>query len=130
MIIDDAIAIDEKQKSLVKISCPFGVNLSMISTEKAMENLLGNKYDGQRVMIITKRPKPLLDVYKGGFKFDSITVGNMSSGENKKRLNKSISVTPEDAADFKELNSLGVKLIVQMVPAEKPSPFMPLLEQA
>jgi PTS system mannose-specific IIB component len=129
IIIDDAIAADDKQKTLVRLSCPFGVSLSIIPVEKAAENLKGNKYDGQRIMIIAKGPRPLLALYKAGFKFESITVGNMSGGENKKRLNKSISVTPDDVVIFKELDNLGVKLIVQMVPAEKPSPFMPLLTQ-
>ena len=59
-----------------------------------------------------------------------MTVGNMSNGAGKKRVNKNICVNEEDVKNFHRLNDEGYKLYSQMVPSETPSPFMPMLEAA
>jgi len=46
MVIDDSASRDDVQKMALKMACPAGVKLSILSIEKAVENLQANKYDG------------------------------------------------------------------------------------
>ena len=131
MVVDEKSANDPMLKSILKIACPTGVRLSVLEPAVASANLQSGKYGKERITIVTKTPRCLLEIVKGGYQLEAaVTVGNMSNGPDKKRVTKTVCVTNQDIADFHELEKLGVKLVKQMVPSEAPSDFMPLLEAA
>ncbi len=130
IVIDEKSANDDVLKAVLKISCPNGVRLSVIGVEKAATNLINNKYDSDRITIVCKTPKVLLELVERGFMLNQITVGNMSRADHKITVAKSIAVTQEDIESFKKLNEHGVKLEYQMAPSDSPTDFMPLLEAA
>ncbi len=131
MVIDAKSANDPILKSVLKIACPTGVKLSVLEAEKAAANLLSGKYGRERITIVTKTPGCLCQLIDNGYKLEcDVTVGNMSNGAGKKRVNKNICVNEEDVKNFHRLNNEGYKLYSQMVPSETPSPFMPMLEAA
>ena len=71
----------------------------------------------------------LLALINKGVGIDSINVGNMSQTDDTKHITKSINVLDSDVADFKELQSKGVKLTAQMVPGDESQDFMSLLKK-
>ena len=129
MIIDTKSANDPILKSVLKIACPSGIKLSVLEAEKAATNLVSGKYGKERITIVTKTPQCLCDLLDNGYQLSGdIIVGNMSNGENKKRISKNICVTENDIKNFSRLNDMGYKLYSQMVPSEVPMLFMPMLE--
>lgn len=130
IVIDEKSANDEVLKAVLKISCPNGVKLSVLSPSKAAENLKNEKYSRDRITIVCKKPKVILDLHEYGFDLPQVTVGNMSRADNKKTVAKSVSVSEEDVDCFRKLNELGVQLEYQMVPSDVPQAFMPMLEAA
>lgn len=124
MVANDAVAADELQKSVLRMVAPPGVATSIITKERAAENIKAGKYDRERVMLILKNPKDALDLMELGVEIKSINIGNMAHKENTVQIKRSINVTTEDIENFKKLNSSGVELTSIMVPDEPKTNLM------
>jgi mannose/fructose/N-acetylgalactosamine-specific phosphotransferase system component IIB len=123
-VVDEKASKDDMIKSVLKMSCPPGTKLSVLGAEKAAANLLRNMYDNDKVFIVCKSPKAIVDLWNFGFHVEKVTVGNMAGGTNKEKITKNISVTKEDRDDFRALKDLAVALYSQMVPSDVPTPFI------
>jgi PTS system mannose-specific IIB component len=129
VIIDDGTVKDDIQKPLLKMACPAGVKLSILSVATAIKNLTANKYDGDKIFIVVKKPKALLELWDGGFHFKAVNVGNMSGKEGAIQVKKAVCVTHDDIMVFKALDSYGVKLTAQMVPYDEEMKLMELIDK-
>ena len=127
MVIDDNVVKDDLQKTLLKMACPVGTKLSILPVSRAAENLLANKYDGDRIFIVTKNPETLIKLWDNGYHMKSVNVGNMSGRNNTRQLKKAVCVTEENIETFKELNRRNVKLTAQMVPNDEKLNLMDLI---
>lgn len=121
MVVNDGVANDEMQKSVLKMVAPSGMRTSIITKEKAATNILGKRYAGQRVMMILKNPKDVLDLMDLGLDIKEVNVGNMAKRNNATQIKKSISLTEEEFKEFDELEKRGVVLTSMMVPDEPKS---------
>ncbi|MDD2592462.1 MAG: PTS sugar transporter subunit IIB [Erysipelotrichaceae bacterium] len=130
VVIDNESATNEMFKSILKISCPPGVKLSVLTVEKAAKNLSDEKYLNDRITVVTKVPKNLVELYQFGFKINEVTVGNMSNAPHKTVVTPTVSVSDEDVKYFHDLDNLNVALYSQMVPSSDRLEFMPLLKKA
>jgi PTS system mannose-specific IIB component len=128
VIVDNEIVKDELQKPLLKMACPAGVKLSILSVATAINNLVSQKYDNDRIFLVVKRPQVLVELWNGGFRFDAVNVGNMSGKENAVQIKKAVCVTPDDKAAFRALHANGVRLSAQMVPNDEELKLMELIK--
>ena len=128
MVIDDMAAKDEIQKIALKMACPSAVKLSILPAEKAAARLKEEAYPNDRIFIVLKGPKTVKQVYDAGYVFTVVNGGNMSNKHGSTQVKRSVSVTPEDVAAFRELNEKGIKFTAQMVPTEEKIDFMPLIK--
>jgi len=128
MIVDDTVVKDNIQKSLLKMACPSGVKLSILSSSKAAENLLSEKYDGDKIFMVLKKPETLLQLWDLGYHMKAVNVGNMSGGKDTIQLKKAVCVTPQNIETFKELNRRNVRLTAQMVPNDEELLLMNLIK--
>lgn len=116
MVIDDEVANDSVQKSILRMAAPSGISTSIITEEKAITNIQADKYAKQRVLLVVRRPKVLLDLVNAGLDITKINVGNMSNREGTVQVKKSVSLLPEERADLETLIAKGVDVTAQMVP--------------
>ncbi|MDF2673627.1 MAG: mannose/fructose/sorbose transporter subunit [Clostridiales bacterium] len=129
MVANDLVANDELQKSVLRMVAPPGVATSIISKDRAAENIKAGKYDAERVMLILKNPKDALDLINLGVEIKTINVGNMGHNDSTVQIKRSINVTKDDIENFKKLNSDGVKLTSIMVPDEPTTNLMDYIEK-
>lgn len=129
MVANDKVAVDEMQKSVLRMAAPSGVRTSLISVEKAAENIKAEKYKGQRVLMILKGPADALRLLDMGVNIEHINVGNMANRENTTQYKRSISLTEQEYADFMKLEERGVRLTAQMVPEDPESSLMSYLKK-
>ena len=127
MVIDDEIANDEMQKQLLRMVAPAGVSTSIISKEKAVENIKAGKYGNQRVLLLVKTPIYIKYLFDQGLSIPSFNVGNMATRENTKKITSSIAITAEEENIFKDLIAKGVDISVQMVPNDSKKMLKDLL---
>lgn len=129
MVANDLVAADELQKSVLRMVAPPGVATSIITKDRAAENIKAGKYDQERVMLILKNPGDALYLINLGVEIKSINVGNMAHKENTVQIKRSINVTREDIENFKKLNADGVELTSIMVPDEPKTNLMDYIEK-
>lgn len=127
MVIDEDAVKNPAQKSVLKMACPAGCKLSILSVASAANNLNIRKYEGDRIFMIVRSPATLRALYDAGYHFDAVNVGNMAKKEGSKPISKSVCVTPKDVEDFRYLADKGVQFGVQRVPSEASAPLMDLL---
>ena len=119
MVIDEDAVKNPTQKSVLKMACPAGCKLSILSVESAAANLAVRKYEGDRIS-----PATLRALYDAGYHFDSVNVGNMAKKDNSTQIGKSVCVTPQDVEDFRYLDGKGVSFGMQRVPTEASESLM------
>ncbi|TXS02349.1 PTS mannose/fructose/sorbose transporter subunit IIB [Bacillus sp. SH7-1] len=118
MIIDDKVAVNDDEKSILRMAAPAGVNTSILTFEKGLNNVKNGNYKGQRVLLIVKTPEILVQLMNGGLALKEVNVGNMSSRPGTTQIKKSISMTENEKVAVQQLLSQGVKVTAQMVPEE------------
>lgn len=116
MVINDEVAADEMQKSLLRMVAPASVRTSILNKETAAKNIAAGKYEGQNVLVIVKNPQDLLDLRAMGLPISKVNVGNMAAKDNTHSIKRSVNVTDHDVACFHKLLDAGVEITAIMVP--------------
>lgn len=116
MVINDEIANDDIQKSVLRMAAPAGVATSIISKETAVKNITSGKYKGQKVFVVLKSPVDLLDIYKLGLDIKTCNIGNLSNRPGTEVLKGNISVSKEEKEALLYLIDRGVEITAIMTP--------------
>ncbi|MBA1392913.1 PTS mannose/fructose/sorbose transporter subunit IIB, partial [Lactobacillus sp. XV13L] len=116
IVLDEAAAKDDIQKSGLRMATPMTTRLSVLSTDVAADHLLKNRYGNQRIFLVSKRPGNFLKLVNDGVKLDTINVGNMSAGDDTTQLTKQVNVNADDANILRQVADKGVHLIAQVNP--------------
>ncbi|MBQ1827119.1 MAG: PTS sugar transporter subunit IIB [Erysipelotrichaceae bacterium] len=130
IVIDDETANDPTLKSVMRLACPQGIKLSVLTEEKAVQYLTEpNHYGNEKIVIIVKFLTALVKLVEAGVQLsDTIVVGTMVIGEDRtKVINTNVKVSDEDIKYFHQLADRGYNIIYQVVPTMGQEDFMPLL---
>lgn len=119
MVINDDVANNEIQKTMLRMAAPSNVSTSLITEEKAVKNIQNGNYKGQRVLIIVKDPETIVRLIDKGLDIKKVNVGNMSTRENTHHIKPSVSITPDEEEAFHTLLDRGVQITAVMVPTDK-----------
>lgn len=118
IVANDDAPKSEMQIAALKLACPVGVKLSILSVEKAAANILAGKYDGDKVLLITRNVPDCKRILDAGVVLPSVNVGNLAHAEGQRKIKKSVSLSEEDIALIRSILGAGVKVTAQMVPDE------------
>lgn len=116
MVINDEVANNTMQKSLLRMAAPANVATSIITREKAVANISSGKYEGQRVLIVVKSPVDILYLVNHGLDVKSLNVGNLSGRDHTTSIRPNINVTDEEMDAFKQLLDKGIEITTVMTP--------------
>ena len=112
---------DEMQIVALKLACPTGVKLSVLSLNKAVVNINSGKYDNDKVFLITKNISDFKTLIDEGLKVESINVGNLSHKEGQIKIKKTVSLSEFDITVIHEFIEKGIRITAQMLPNEPDS---------
>lgn len=118
MVVNDVAVKDQMQIGALKMAKPAGIKLSILSKRKAVEKILANHYEDEKVFLITKDITDMAYLIDNGIPLKSFNVGNMSQKEGSKAIKKSVSVTDDDITTIKRLIDEGIEITAQMIPSE------------
>ena len=129
MVANDVMYENDKKKAALRLVVPAGLKSSLLNIEKATKNLVSGKYEGQRVILVVRRPKDILRMMDHGVEVQEINVGNLPARDGTRNVKKSINVTDEEIKDFQELSRRGVKLTGKQVPDNADDDLMELINK-
>lgn len=119
MVIDNEVSQNEELKASMRLSKPAGTGMSIINTQKAITNFRNGNYDNQKVFVIVKEPKTLIELLDGGVKIPKVTVGIIFDSNDRKNISKFVSVNEDEIQDFKEIEKRGIECVIQYVPNDQ-----------
>lgn len=118
IVANDAAPKSEMQIAALKLACPTGVKLSILSVKKAAENIQAGKYDADKALLITRNIPDIKRIVDAGTVLPGINVGNLAHKEGQTKIKKSVSLSEEDIAMIREMIAGGLRITAQMVPDE------------
>jgi PTS system mannose-specific IIB component len=127
MVVDDLAAGNETQKIALKMACPAGVKLSVLTVEKACARLTDpneHRYDNDQILVIFKTTDTLRKAFDGGFPMKEVNIGNIAGKVGTVQVKTSVAVTDKDAENLHYLADKGIRLYGQMVPSDPQYDFI------
>ncbi len=127
VIVDDATARDEFLREVLTLAAPHGVPVEVLEVAEGAPRLKELAASPEPVMTLARSPRTVLELRRAGVPIAVVDLGGMGAGPGRKRLHKTISVSPAELAELKELEKLGTRVEVQIVADDRPIPLSALV---
>lgn len=117
-VINDAVAKNDFQKTVLLTTAPAGLKISIFSVDDGVKALMSGDAFGSAILILT-RPADILRLAEAGVPMASLNVGGMQPHQGSRQVTKAVSVDQADVDSFRVLHQRGVELEVRMVPTDR-----------
>ena len=125
MVVDDEVAKDQFQVSLLQMACPAGVKCAVCGVDRGAELL--KKHEARKIFVVVKHPRTLLELHERGVKIPEINVGGLYFKEGRRQLSKTVYVDAEMEEIFHKLHDAGIALENRTHPNDGKEDLMKLL---
>ena len=128
---DDESANNPVIKNALRMATPQGVSLSVITVEKAITNLLSEKYGEEKIMIVAKKVEVYEKMIDAGIGLTTITLGNMNvinKPLDAKIVTNFLNVTLSEKKVFEKLHDEAIALEIRLIPGDSPTDFYSIME--
>lgn len=126
VLADDTVATDEFERQLYLDAAGPDFETLILKVLEAAPCLAAFQ-DAKRTMLIVSSPRDALRVLDSGLDHDYITLGNLEPGAGKLRLSNAVYVSEDDRIVLAQIIALGVRVMLQSLPQDKPIPVAQLL---
>lgn len=127
MVVDDQTAADPFIKTVLKNAIPANVGLGVFTAEKAASRLVKGFKENDRVIILVKYPKTVLQMMELGAKFEKLNIGGMGAAKGREKFYKNISMSDEERKIIKKIIASGCKTEIQIIAEDTPVDVAKLL---
>jgi mannose/fructose/N-acetylgalactosamine-specific phosphotransferase system component IIB len=119
LAINDAVAGDPMQKTIMEFAAPANTDLEILSIAETMEKIKANAWPNKKALLLVKTPIDVLRLIDLGLKLEFINVGGVRQPGANIKLTKEVLATQEELEAWKKLDAMGIKIEVQWVPGER-----------
>ena len=123
VIVDDATARDPFLSEVLTLAAPQGVPVEVHAVAEGAVRLIELARAPEPVMVLARSPRTVLGLRQAGVPIEVVDLGGMGSGPGRRRLHKTISVSPDELRELRELEQLGTRVEIQIVADDRPIPF-------
>ena len=125
VVCNDDVAADDLQRMLLPQAAR-GLTTDVLSVAGTLAAPAGPD-----VMIIAQHPVDAFRLVEGGLRPEVVNVGNVAPrpGTAFTMVTRSIAVTADEADAYRKLAAAGIPLVTQLMPQDKPTEFVPLLDR-
>lgn len=118
IVLNDEVADDKIQKNILAMTAPQGIKVQAFGIEHFGE-IIKKTNITRRTMLLFTNSVDVLRAIEAGINIPELNVGGMRFREGRKRLTKTVSVTPEEHEAFEKIVAKGIPVKVQMVPNDE-----------
>ncbi len=126
IIVSDKVANDPVQKSVAGLAVP-GIKVTVFSVDKFIHALTKTTIK-RPTMVLFTNSVDALRLHDNGLPFTYLNVSGMRFNEERHRLHKNMSVTPEEKDAFERLLDEGVECWMQTTTRDTKEPVAELLK--
>lgn len=120
MVVDDQSAADPFLKKVLKNAVPANVGLGVFTAEKAAARLIKGFPPEDRVIVLVKYPKTVLEMMEKGVTFEKLNIGGMGAAKNRTKFYKNISMSDEERDVIKKIIESGCRTEIQIIAEDTP----------
>lgn len=128
LVVDDALTKDIFMQKILKAAAPPDVSVEVLSVSDATDVLKEEAGNGEKIIILVKIPQTVEKLIEGGVELPQVILGGMGAKEGRKKFNRNVSASPEEAESMKRMIAGGTQIYYQLVPTESPSDVRKMLE--
>jgi D-glucosaminate-specific PTS system IIB component len=129
IVIDDGLAKDPFLSQVFALAAPPGIPVETKSCEQAVTEWKENEFGKGTALILFKSVPQLRSAFEKGFRFKTAQIGGLGSKPGRKLINRTISLSKEEAQDLKALADDGAEIICQMLPEDSIIHFNTVLKK-
>lgn len=122
VVVNDAIAANAMQKTLMEMAVPAGLKVSFHSVGEAVDACKPGG-TGERSLLLFSNPIDVLAFLNRGGAVTTINVGGMHFCEGKRQVSKTVCVNEAEILAFRELKSRGIEMEIRAVPGDMREPL-------
>ena len=126
VIVDDATARDEFLREVLTLAAPQGVPVEVLGLADGAARCFDLASSPEPVIVLARSPRTIVALRQAGVPIEVVDLGGMGAGPGKRRLHKTISVSPDDLASLRLLEEMGTRVEIQIVADDRPIPFRSL----
>ena len=126
VIVDDATARDDFLREVLTLAAPQVVPVEVHDVATGAARLIALAATSEPVIVLARTPRTVLELRHAGVPIEVVDLGGMGSGPGRRRLHKTISVSPDELRELRELEKMGTRVEIQIVADDRPIPFRSL----
>ncbi|MFC6175247.1 PTS sugar transporter subunit IIB [Companilactobacillus huachuanensis] len=128
MIVNDAAATNDTQRSIIRMAKPQGVKLAIKTVEDAITTLKSGKTNDLKMFVIVGNVEDAVSLQHGYPEITHINLGGMKAREGTHNLSKAVNLLPREEEEIKGLINDGVEVELRQVPGDTPIPAQKLIK--
>lgn len=126
VVVDDQAARDDFLREVLCAAAPPGITVDVCETSSAVARLVELATGGAPVLVLVRSPVTALHLREQGVDFAVLNVGGIGAGHGRRRIHKSVSVSPAEWAAMRRIEELGTRVVLQQVPEARAVPLASL----
>jgi mannose/fructose/N-acetylgalactosamine-specific phosphotransferase system component IIB len=123
VVVDDRVASDYYCETVIRMAVPREVEVVICGTREFAETHSFHQGSGQKTIVLFSNISDALAVYRLGYRFDKLNIGNVYNENCQLCCTPSVLLSDVDIRDISTLHGEGVKIELRRVPREKPVDF-------
>lgn len=117
LIINDKVAADKVQQSVLTMSAPPGLKVLVFGVQKFIE-IFKKTPIKKRTMLLFTNSIDVNTLIDNGLEIEKLNVGGMRMQDGRHQLSRAVAVTPEEERAFRNIIAKKLEVEVQMVPKD------------
>jgi len=122
VVVNDAIAKNSMQKTLMEMAVPSGLKVSFYSITEAV-GACGKGGGPEKSLLLFSTPLDVLAYLEQGGLLTTVNVGGMHFCEGKRQVCKTVCVNDEEVRVFLDLKRRGIEMEIRAVPGDIREPL-------
>jgi len=123
VIVDDGAAHDEFMRDVLTLAAPPGIPVEVLDVAAAAVRCSELAAATESVMVLARSPETILRLVKAGVPIGVVDLGGLGAGPGRRRLHRTVSASAEELAQLRELEDLGIRVEIRIVPDDRPIPL-------
>jgi PTS system mannose-specific IIA component len=128
LVADDAVASNPRQRSIMELSVPQGLQVFIGSVEEVCGRSRAAGQDDGHAIVVFSNPVDVLRALEAGMECRTVNIGGMHFVPGKRKLLDVLAVNDVDLEALLAISGRGVKIVIQTVPTQRPIPLEKVLE--
>jgi mannose/fructose/N-acetylgalactosamine-specific phosphotransferase system component IIB len=127
VIVDDATARDEFLREVLTLAAPQGVPVEVYDVATGAARCIELAATPEPVIVLARSPRTILGLRQAGVPMEVVDLGGMGAGPGRRRIHRTISVSPDEIRELREIEQLGTRVEIQIVVDDRPIPLHSLV---